>query len=409
MKKTKFCFLDKVLRVGSETTHCQIVLNEFNSLVVTQKTIELNNLWDYLDGDYICDFSVDDTGALKCGTSVTIQDVNNKHLELLMDRDIIVKPETTNIYNLFIDIVNNGGYFIDDMVIDILGKPEMEKGVSNFLPKFSSTTMTVFMRTKRETGWCTKKLIYEKEGMLTMDSFYFMVNKQYADIFNKYGLEEVGISDYTGVKYVVYKVTDDIGVFAYTSLGLKLYKSLINKYRNLSETDRILIRSAKYLVDMLDDSKEEETTTTKTSTSRYSQYYVKLKPNLRQVSKKELDANFNLIHSTLINLLNCGESASSIVDAFRCECASEEQFISLKYLFATKIYTAAKDPVTMEANILEQCLNDINNYSKEMFKAEVFLYAIRACLFTFDIDESQLNILYDCFIVNKIGNDKEGI
>lgn len=410
MKKTKFCFLDKVLRVSGETTHCQIVLNEFNSLVVTQKTIELNNLWDYLDNDYICDFSVDASGTLKCDTSVTIQDINNKHLELLMDKDIVVKPETTNIYDLFIDIVNSNGYFVNDTAIDNLGKPEMEKGVSSFLPKFSSSTMTVFMRNKGENGWYTKKLIYEEDGMLTMDSFYFMVNHNYIDTFKKYGLEEVGISDYTGVKYMVYKVTDDIGVFAYTSLGLKLYKAVINKYRNLSETDRILIRSAKYLLDMLEDSKdEEESTTSKTSTSRYSKYYVKLKPNLRQVSKNELDANFNLIHHTLINLLNSGETANSIVEAFRCECASEEQYIALKYLFATKIYTAASDPITMEANILEQCLNDIKSYSKEMFKAEVFLYAIRACLFTFDIDESQLNVLNDCFIVKKIGNDKEGI
>ncbi|WP_394862389.1 hypothetical protein [Paraclostridium bifermentans] len=397
MSNAKYCFLNRILSVGGNTTHCQIIINEPNSLKITEKTIPLNDLYDYYNDEYITDFSIDENGTLQCDTEVNIKEVSQLLVTTLIKQDTVVKPGTTNIYDLFLDIVDCEGLYVDESVEGLLGTENMESGVIKFLPKFSSNTMTVSLAINLNDGWKTRKLIYEKEGIIQMDEFYFMIDSKYENRFRDYEIEKVTQINYLNKPRVLYKVTEDIGVFAYTALGLKLYSKLIRKYQSISELSQMLIGSANYLINTAEE-KEPIKSKPKTSVSRYNNYYVKFKPYYPSLTKKDRDYFYNMIYKELIPAINEGANYTQIMEYLQNINFTKPQVENIRYMLMTIVSTLDADANSSDSNLLLQCRNDVAYYTKEKFKADNFLYAIRSCLFTFNIDPKELEGLEDYII-----------
>lgn len=398
----KYCFLHKVLSVDGNATHCQIVENIPNTLTVVEKTIPLNDLWSYNNDQFIRDFSIEENGMLQCNTDVDIQNVSKLTINTLERDNIITKPEATNIYDLFLDIVDCEGSYVDSSVKEYIGKDEMIAGVIKFLPRFSASTMTVSISIKLEDGWKTRKLIYEENGILEMNEFMFMVDSKYEHKFNSYEIEKVSTITFSGKEKVIYKVTEDIGVFAYTALGLKLYPKLIAKYQSLSEMYNMLLGDANFLLSTVVEEKEPEVVVTKKSySSRYNKYYVKFKPYYKAINKADREYIYDLVFDQFVPAISKGTTYSDIIEYLENNHLRYEMIENIKYMLTCVASCIGVTPEDTNASLIVQCKSDIETFNKGKFKADVFLYAIRSCLFIFNIDEKQLDGLEDCIIVSK--------
>lgn len=398
----KYCFLHKVLSVDGGATHCQVVENIPNTLTVVEKTISLNDLWDYNNDQYIRDFSIEEDGKLQCNTDVDIQNVSKLTINTLEREDIVTKPEATNIYDLFLDIVDYEGSYVDSSVEEFLGKDEMIPGVIKFLPRFSPNTMTVSVSIKLEDGWKTRKLIYEEDGILQMNEFMFMIDSTHESKFNNYEIEKISNITFNGRSKTIYKVTEEIGVFAYTALGLKLYPKLIAKYQALSEMYNMLLGDANFLLATVVEDKEPETRAVKKSyTSRYNKYYVKFKPYYKAITKADREYIYDLVFDEFVPGVSRGTKFSDIMDYLKNNNLRYEMIENIRYMLMCVASCIGETPQDTNASLIVQCKSDIETFNKGKFKADVFLYAIRSCLFIFNVDEKQLEGLEDCIVVSK--------
>ncbi|GAA0101608.1 hypothetical protein UT300012_23230 [Paraclostridium bifermentans] len=384
-----FCYLNKMFRdETNKLTHAQLVINNRFDLGIKTKIVEVEQLKDIYrknkdNKNFICDFSVDGT-LLSCDTSTPVAEINSAYSAELTGSENELKPEIANIYELFIDIVDSQGLYIDYTKHEVLGTEEMLSGVVRMIPNFSKTTMTVSLSVPLEDGWKSRKLIYAEEGILKTSNFYFMVEKQYANVIEKYDVDFIKECNLKGKHYVIYEYTGNVSIYGYLGNDFKVFPALVNRYVYMQELYSMYIANAKFLKEIYGIQEEEVISVNKERTprdysSRYTQSYVCFEPSFKPISKNSRIKYLNDITGTVIPGIGSGWKREDLVRHIQEMGFNEIQ--RLNYIHILEFFLASEGD---QSSLVNKCDLEIDYYNKLKFKAGNFLYALRSCMFIFN-------------------------
>lgn len=385
-----FCYLNKMFRDETNTlTHAQLVINNRFDLGIKTKIVEVEELKKIYnkhkdDKEFICDFSVDGQ-LLSCVTSTPVEEINSAYSAELTGSEKELKPEIANIYELFTDIVDSHGLYIDYTKHEVLGTEDMLSGVVRLIPNFSKSTMTVSISVPLEDGWKSRKLIYAEDGILKTSNFYFMVEKQYSDIIGKYDVDFIMNCHLKGKEYAIYEYTGNVPIYGYLGNDFTIYPALVNKYVYMQEIYSMFIAIAKLIKEVYGIEDEEvkiipANRAPRESTSRYTQSYVCFEPAFKPISKATRIKYLEDITGTVMHgITKEGWKRQDLINHVRDKQFNEIQ--KLNYTYMLEFFLESKgDP----AALLNKCDLEIDYYNKLKFKAGNFLYALRSCMFIFN-------------------------
>ena len=385
-----FCYLNKVFRDETNAlTHAQLVINNRFDLSIKTKIVEVEKLKEIYfknkdNKEFICDFSVDGNMLLG-GTSTPVEIINSNYSDGLTGSEYELKPEVANIYELFTDIVDSHGLYIDYTKHDVLGTEEMLSGVIRFIPNFSKSTMTVSLSVPLEDGWKRRKIIYAEDGILKTSNFYFMVEKQFKDTIDKYDVDFIKICNLKGKEYVIYEYTGNVPIYGYLGNDFKVFPALVNRYVYMQELYSMYIAIAKLLKEVYGIEEEQvssipQNKTPRESTSRYTQSYVCFEPSFKAISRATRIKYLEDITGVVIpGITKQGWKRKDLINHVRDKQFNEIQ--KLNYTYMLEFFLESEGDVAV---LLNKCDLEIDYYNKLKFKAGNFLYALRSCMFIFN-------------------------
>ena len=384
-----FCYLNKVFRDETDKlTHAQLVINNRFDLGIKTKIVEVEQLKEIClrnkdNKNFICDFSVNGD-MLLCGTSTPVERINSAYSKEITGSENELKPEVANIYELFTDIVDSHGLYIDYTKHDVLGTEEMLSGVVRMIPNFSKSTMTVSLSVPLEDGWKRRKLIYAEDGILKTSNFYFMVEKKYSNLIEKYDVDFIKNCVLKGREYVIYEYTGNVPIYGYLGNDFKIFPALVNKYVYLQEIYSMFIAIAKLLKEIYGIEEEDvssvpQNKTPRESTSRYTQSYVCFEPSFKAISRKTRLKYFEDITEVVIPNIIDGWKRQDLIDHVRDMQFNEIQ--KLNYTYMLEFFLECQGD---KGALVNKCDLEIDYYNKLKFKAGNFLYALRSCMFIFN-------------------------
>ncbi len=388
-----FCYLNKMFKdENGKLTHAQLVINKRFDLSIETKIIRVEQLKDLYNRnkdnkDYIFDFSVNND-LLSCDTSIRVEQIKSEYAQALDNTADKFSPVVLSIYDLFTDIVNCKGLYIDFNKADVLGTEEMMSSVVRFIPNFSRTSMTVSLSVPLEDGWRTRKLIYSEEGKLKTSNFYFMVNRKDKSTFEKYQIEFVMDCSVMGAEYSIFQYTGYVPIYAYLGNDFRIYPSIINKYVYLYELYNMYLGNAKYIkrhYEIIDETELERPTTSKPKdyTSKYTQSYVYFEPSFKRITNRQREDYIEDIFNVLFPALRNGEGTEFIQKHLKEVCSKGGNLViqRLNYLHILQIFRTSEGS---QSALINKCDMEIEYYNELRFRAGNFLYALRSCMFIFN-------------------------
>lgn len=388
-----FCYLNKMFKdENGKLTHAQLVINKRFDLSIETKIVRVEQLKDlyYKNKDnkeYVFDFSVNND-LLSCDTTIRVEEIKSDYAQALDNSSDKFEPAVLNIYDLFTDIVNCKGLYIDFNKVPVLGTEEMLSSVVRFIPNFSRTSMTVSLSVPLEEGWKTRKLIYSEDGKLKTNNFYFMVNRRNKDLFSKYQIEFVMDCHLMGEDYSIFQYTGYVPIYAYLGNDFRIYPSIINKYAYLYELYNMYLGNAKYIkkhFEVIDETELERPSTSKPKdyTSRYTQSYVYFEPSFKRITNRQREDYVEDILNVLLPQVMQGCTREYLQQHIKKICSGNNNLIiqRLNYLHMLQVFRASEGN---QSTLINKCDMEIDYYNELRFRAGNFLYALRSCMFIFN-------------------------
>lgn len=210
-----------------------------------------------------------------------------------------------NIFKLFIEIVNDSGFLVNDLYFkENKTNENVEDYFSDFIPKFSQSSMTVSIPYHIESinEFRTKKLIYVEDSILKRDDFYFAIPKERESFYVSMKCEPILLAG----EYYIMKATEDVSLYAYSDCLDILYGPLLNVLVSMSQLKGEMIKDIKYLINAFvpkEESKQVIPKSKKLDISRYNKSYIELVSDYPKITKKERDNYFYYISNDIIPMI----------------------------------------------------------------------------------------------------------
>lgn len=374
-----FQFVNELIcNEDKKITHAQIVSNERFNLTMSAKVVKIEDMKSiHSDKNNVCDFGIDE-GLLTGDTSLNIKEISSKLSSSIEGSTKEMKPLTDNIYDLFSDIVNEDGWYVDE-----LGRESQEvlEFATKFIPKFSGTTMTVYLPNKVNGEWKSNKLIYSDEGILKTNNFMFMITQSSREKFSKYNLNEVRTYNVGETNFIVLEYTGNVPIYAYIGNDFILYPSIVNRYVYMSEMYNMYYANAKFIKDMFamkTETEEKPKYKGSPKNSRYTNSYVYFEPNFKRLTKAQRDSYAKYITDDIFQGLSEGWSQDNLVDFIKGLGLKEVERMNFLHMMEIVLENTG-DMVAL----VSKCEGEMEYYEKLKFRCDNVLYALRACMYVF--------------------------
>lgn len=376
----------------------QLLTNEKFSPVVTSKIItieELRDLYeDSLNSKLInIDFSFE-RDYFKCD-DVPNTKLSDRELNTIHNRVSTNSPIVTSIYDLFKEIVDLQGMLITtDEDNNLLS-------INAFIPNYSQSTMTCSIPLQNaEKQWFSYKLIYVENGKLVSSPFKFIIPADYKSRIDRFELKNPKPIIYSGETYLLYEYNKELPIYAFSEDDLQILPSIVNRYVYFSELYKQLIRLSDIMIGKLTDgiygekAKEDTVIERKDYVSRYNNSYIKFTLDYKKPTSDRLLRILALVLNKLIPLLvNKKITVKGII-----EFLNSNGFNTIEKVLTITCMELIINGGDIPMDRLSYCIKAKNDYKINKFKADTYLYMIRACLFTMEVK------LPDNFIRLKGGN-----
>lgn len=369
-------------------THAQVVSNERFNLTMSAKVVKIEDLKAiHSDKNNVCDFGIDE-GLLTGDTSLNIKEISSKLSSSIEGTTRDMKPLTDNIYDLFSDIVNEDGWYIDE-----LGRNDVEvlEYATKFIPKFSGTTMTVYLPNKVDGEWKSNKLIYSDNGILKTNNFMFMVPQSSREKFSKYNLEVVKSYTVANVPFIILEYTGKVPIYAYIGNDFILYPSIVNRYVYMSEMYNMYYANAKFIKDMFamkEETEEKPKYQGSPKNSRYTHSYVYFEPNFKRITRAQRDTYAKYVIEDIFQGLGSGWGQAELLEFIKGLGLKEVERMNFLHIMEI-VLENSNDMVAL----VSKCENEMEYYEKLKFRCDNVLYALRACMYVFPTSYNLTKVL----------------
>ena len=211
---------------GSKITHAQVITKDGDSFTVKSEVMDMDDLAAYYENrspDDIFEYRIESGNML-------VSDVSTAKVKIPKELPIekiayYQKPLESSIYHLFQRLMNDNAFLVAPEGIDNLDN--IEDYIIEFIPKYSLSTMSVYIPIPVNLYWKSIKLIYAEGSQLKTNSFLFRIPKVKAD---KYNYEFVAEMSLAKQDYVIMRYNGENSLYVYDPTKVRLFESLLNRY-----------------------------------------------------------------------------------------------------------------------------------------------------------------------------------
>lgn len=389
---TIFCYANIVFMCEGEVKCVQLLIHEPLSNDITVKIVSFKELQELYSNNlktkkYCFDFKIEN-GYFKCSSARTFEVDEMSTPKCGVSK--IVKQAVTSIYDLFNDLVDCNARLVSDKVITE-NVMDMYDGISSFIPKFSQTTMRVYIPCKVKGTWKTVSLISIKDGLLCSEPFYFLAPKNSINLVDKYGLKAPREVTLDNEEYCLYRYNGELSLYTALTPDIQVYPAIINKYSCLSEIYKQIENLLALIIKSVsvDNSVKDDISKPIVSRSREPEPNVLIKVIYKKVTGKELKDIFVDIVKNIIPEMKKGNFNNSIFAKY----LSAKGYDYIRSVLALEAVKSILAKNCSNMDILEVLYKKRDEVSSLKYKIDSFLYKTRANIFTMGYDIGEYNLM----------------
>ena len=367
----KYIFIEKWIETQTGDKFVQLLENERFSRTVTSRIIPESELRNVYNTNDCCNFELKDNGFVITNINIPILNMPRQEVRSEADTLYTMKPALRCIYDLFEELMDDNAYLFYDTGIETLTRAQ--NYVTDFIPKYSQGTMSVYVTANNNGYWRSKKIIYAEGNHLKVNSFYVLVK----DPIKYKDLEFIQEVELCGVTYALMKYDNALPLVVYQHNDVVLFESLINEYAYSSVLYKNYIKAARFLKAVF--CEETETLESRGYVSKMEFINnITFKHNLKDISKDALTYMLDDLLNVVLPRILKENNPEYIVEYLRDYPILEKSIASfmLKIATNTKIF---RDKV----ELLQVCNKEIEFCSKMQAKFDAFLYAFRVDQFIY--------------------------
>lgn len=365
---------------GSKITHAQVITKDGDSFTVKSEVMDMDDLAAYYENrspDDIFEYRIESGNML-------VSDVSTAKVKIPKELPIekiayYQKPLESSIYHLFQRLMNDNAFLVAPEGIDNLDN--IEDYIIEFIPKYSLSTMSVYIPIPVNLYWKSIKLIYAEGSQLKTNSFLFRIPKVKSD---KYDYEFVAEMSLAKQDYVIMRYNGENSLYVYDPTKVRLFESLLNRYVFRSAQLKNMLNAISFLKRLR--CKEMKTVeykhSSKTKTMSVTQdRNISFECTVKDVTKNELMAICDDLVLGYKSLVESGASEQElrkhILDATR------GIFDYTVYHLLIDIYNKT-DGLRDVALVFNLCKEALDHYGKMKAEVDAFIYAYRVNYFSFN-------------------------
>lgn len=389
---TIFCYANIVFMCEGEVKGVQLLIHKPLSNDITVNIVSFKELQEMYNENlktnkYCFDFKIE-KGYFKCASARAIEVDEMSTPRYGVSR--VVKQAVTSIYDLFNDLVDSNAKLVSDKVIteNVL---DLYDGISNFIPKFSQTTMRVYIPCKVKGNWSTISLISIKDGLLRSEPFYFLVPKDSINLVDKYGLKPPKQVKLDDKEYDLYRYNGELSLYTALTPDIQVYPSIINKYSCLSELYKQIENLLALIIKSVsvDNSVKDDIAKPIISRSREPEPNVLIKVIYKKVTGKDLKNIFIDIVKNIIPEIKKGNFNNSMFAKY----LSNQNYDYIRSILALEVVKSILARNCSNMDVLEELYKKRDTVLSLKYKIDSFLYKTRANIFTMGYDIGEYNLL----------------
>lgn len=363
---------------GKDISHAQVITCEQYSFNIKSKIMDMNDLRDYYnsrDSSDVFEYRVDNDQLI-------ISDRNTAISEFPEGVDI-EKTEFTlsainnSIYDLFNSLMNDNAYFVASEGLDDLDN--IENYLIEFIPKYSETTMTVYIPMQVNLYWKSKKLIYSEGDTMKYESFHFRIPKPEERKYNYEVIKEINIH---GEEFILMKYNGENPLYVYNPSNVVLFNSLINRRTFFSAQLKNYINAVSFVRRLVCKEMLPVEYRSSKSANKMNVFNGKvlLTSSVKTIKKDEF---MTMLEDIMINFKEFYETNPNPDELHKYILDKVGTGIPYNvYLILSTIYLKTQYFQDVGA-VFNLCTETILNYEKQKAQIDATLYAFRVNYFAF--------------------------
>lgn len=227
----KYVTIDQWIKYkGQGILYAQIVTCDKYSFNIKSQIMDMQDLKEYYnnrDIDDVFEYRIDDDRLLVSDRNSIISEFPD---DIAIEKRAFTLTGINNsIYSLFNNLMDDGAYFVSKEGLDDLDN--IENYIIEFIPKYSASSMTIYISMQINLYWKSIKLIYAEGDKMKYNNFYFRIPKS---VKNKYHYEIISEIKIHDKEFVVMKYNGENPLYVYDPNNVTLFNSLINRRTFLS-------------------------------------------------------------------------------------------------------------------------------------------------------------------------------
>lgn len=376
----KYVTIEQWIEQGeSGISHAQVITCEKYSFNIKSEVMDLKELVEYYDArgpEDVFEYKINDNKLLISDIGAS-RAKHPKTLEL-PKTPYYLKALDNTIYHLFDKLMEDNAYLVAPEGLEDIDN--IENNIIEFIPKYSASTMSVYIPIPVNLYWKSIKLIYAEGDNIKSNDFYFRIPKPVED---KYNYETVGRFILSNVEYVIKHYNNENSLYVYDPSKVRLFESLINRRAYLSAQLKNYINA----ISLVKRLRCREMITVEYKHSNNTKNMSVFNSNVTFESTAD-----NVTKSDVMDILE------DISNSFRpmLERDASNKEITEHILYFTKdnleysVYLLLADIYIKTngykdiASVFNVCNDAIEKYSKQKARVDALIYAFRINYFSFN-------------------------
>ena len=387
-----FCYINTVFLCEGEVKGVQLLIHEPLSNDIVVETVSFEDLKKLYSENintkrYCFDFKIEN-GFLRCSSAraLEVDEFSSPRLGV----STTVSQVVTSIYDLFNDLVDCKAKLVSDKVITD-NVEDLYDGLATFIPKFSKSTMSVYIPCKVNGAWTTKNLIKMDNGLLCSKPFYFLTSKNVVDLETKYNLKPPRIITLDNEEYKLYRYNGELSLYTALTPDIQLFPSIINKYSCLSELYKQIGNLVALIIKSIsvDNSVKDDVAKPIISRKSESEPNVYISIMYKNVTGKELKELFVDIVKNVIPSIKDGNFSNEMFTKY----LKDKQYDYIRSVLALEVVKCLTTKNCSNMDMLEMMYKKKDEVLSLKYKIDSFLYKTRANIFTMGYNLGEYNIM----------------
>lgn len=373
----KYVTIDKWILDNDEITHAQLVTCDKYSFKIKSEIVDAEDLLHYYENkndEDIFGYTIENNMILSDPNTVVASLPDGMEIEKSTH---YLEPINNSIYSLFTSLIDDNAYFVVSEGLNHIDS--IENYITEFVPKYSASTMSVYISLQVNQYWKSVKLIYAENDAMKYNDFYFRIPKQ---VRTKYKYEEVGSFKLGNNEYIIMHYQGENPLYVYDPSRVVIYNSLINRRVFLSKQLKNYINAVSFMRRMFcKELMKVEYRTSSTSKMKVFEGNVKFESTAEDVSKEELTNMLEDIILNYVKFLMNNPKPEEITEFITSR--TKNGIAANVYHILAKIFLNTNGTKDVGA-LFNLCTDMMLEYEKQKSKIDALIYAYRINYFTFE-------------------------